>query len=374
MDTEYITTRSLAHGFAEVEPFILNETARIKTVFQPEMSENGVRGYLMRIRKGQDGNDENIVPINFNSLHPDEGVRIELCTDALNALYQRIDQLYAVLEERGVRYGTRHYAVTDANSLVITEQNKADIIRRLLDANLTDEIWEQLATANPEVATRLANTQIYGNRKVALTRFEQMIRDDTLPESTWQHFFEENTWIFGYGLRYQILNIVQGQPHYGGADYTGIGDERGDFLTHTEGDAKFTCLVEIKKPSTELLQNVAYRNGAWGISSELSGAVAQVQVNCAEWENEGSRTDRNRDQLQGIYTVSPKGIIVVGRTSQLSNRDKANSFERFRRELRNPEIITFDELLERAKFILGDGNYTVPEQDTEETEEDDLPF
>ena len=31
--------------------------------------------------------------------------------------------------------------------------------------------------------------------------------------------------------------------------------------------------------------------------------------------------------------------------------DKRNSFERFRQELRSPEILTYDELYERARFI-----------------------
>lgn len=76
----------------------------------------------------------------------------------------------------------------------------------------------------------------------------------------------------------------------------------------------------------------------------------QIQVNCAQWETD-ARTERNREQLPRIYTVSPKGIVVIGKTSELNNWDKRNSFERFRQELRCPEVLTYDELYERAKFI-----------------------
>ena len=110
--------------------------------------------------------------------------------------------------------------------------------------------------------------------------------------------------------------------------------------------------MEIKKPSTDLLQNTEYRNGVWGVSKELSGAVSQVQVNCAKWEIEGPRTDQTREHLQGINTVSPKGIVIIGKTSQLDNLDKKNSFDRYRREIHNPEIITYDELYARARFIV----------------------
>ncbi len=59
--------------------------------------------------------------------------------------------------------------------------------------------------------------------------------------------------------------------------------------------------------------------------------------------------------MGNIYTVQPKGLLVIGNTTELSeNRDKRNSFERFRRNLQNPEIITFDELKERAEFIVNE--------------------
>ena len=118
------------------------------------------------------------------------------------------------------------------------------------------------------------------------------------------------------------------------------------------------------------MRNSQYRNGAWGISQELSGAISQVQVNCAQWEISDSRTEQNREELCGINTISPKGIVVIGNTSELDCRDKRNSFERFRQELRLPEIITYDELFERAKYIV-DG----PASSASEREEnDDLPF
>ena len=109
--------------------------------------------------------------------------------------------------------------------------------------------------------------------------------------------------------------------------------------------------IEIRESTTTpLLQREQYRNGVWGASNELTGAVSQIQVNCAQWETD-ARTERNREQLPRIYTVSPKGIVVIGKTSELNNWDKRNSFERFRQELRCPEVLTYDELYERAKFI-----------------------
>jgi hypothetical protein len=354
MENEIITTQSVGRGFVEVnQEFVLEDKPRTKTVFKAEMHPGGIRGWIIRYKKSDNGDCEEIVPIKFNQLHADDGIKIELSTDAVSILYRKFEELRLLLEEQGIRYGEHNFAIADANELVVTDHNKTTIIRKLLDENLGEDVWEQLSRSNPDLATKLANAKLQSDRTKILSQFEAMLNNDSLAESAWQDFFEKNTWIFGYGLRYQILRVLQSQPNYGGTAVSGTGGQRGDFLTSTEAEVKFTCLVEIKKPGTQLLQNTEYRNGAWGASGDLSGAVSQVQVNCAKWEIEGSRTDQNRDYMADVYTVSPRGIVIIGKTSQLNTRDKKNSFERYRFEIRNPEIITFDELYERAKHIVG---------------------
>jgi hypothetical protein len=52
------------------------------------------------------------------------------------------------------------------------------------------------------------------------------------------------------------------------------------------------------------------------------------------------------------YTIQPKGILIIGHTEQLNTNPKRTTFELFRRNMQNPETITFDELLGRAKHLL----------------------
>lgn len=347
-----ITTKSLSPNFAETGESVLKETAQTELVFKAQIHGGGVRGTIIRYKKDKSGKRKDPVPVDFRKLHPHEGVEIELDTEALSKLLQCINERRAILEARGIELGRHKYKVANAEDLVITDQNKGVVIRKLLQANYGEEIWEQLTHNNPDIATRLAYARMCQNRKDALDAFKKSLEDESQSEEDWQKFFEKNTWIFGYGLRYQFLKIIQAQPNYGGASIDRNGSQRGDFLAATEAGIKFSCLVEIKKPSTALLRKTQYRNGAWSISEELAGAISQVQVNCAQWENVDSRSDQNRERLPDVYTIYPKGIVVIGCTKELDDFDKRNSFERFRRNLQNPEIITYDELLERARFIV----------------------
>lgn len=370
MKREMITTQSVRSGFARIrEKFVLEDKPRTKTVFEAEIHSGGIRGRLIRYRKDHAGNCEEIIPLNFNQLHENEGVKIELHTEAVALLYRKFEELSRLLEQKGVPNGEHSFSIIDANSIIITDDNKATIIRKLLEKNYGEDVWIQLDQDNPDIASKLANAKVQSDRMKVLDQFKVLLENETL-EKDWQDFFEDNTWIFGYGLRYQILRVVQTQPNYGGTTVTGSGGQRGDFLTCTEAEVKFTCLVEIKKPNTTLLQTSEYRNGAWGVSADLSGAVSQVQINCAMWENEGSRTDANRDIMSEVNTVSPKGIVIIGNTSQLDDRNKRNSFERFRAGMNNPEVITFDELYNRAVFIVGE----LEQPEIEPQIADNIPF
>jgi hypothetical protein len=175
-------------------------------------------------------------------------------------------------------------------------------------------------------------------------------------EKWWQSFFEENKWIFGYGLNYQILRHEQSQPHFGGTTVSGRGGKKGDYLTSTVGDARFTVLVEIKTPVTPLLQGSdEIRSGAWSLSKQLADSLSQIQASVAEWADRGSRQPDNLDRFEGagIYTIQPKGIVVIGSLGEVKSvRSKRETFQRFRGSIHGIDVLTFDELHSRAKFIV----------------------
>ena len=60
---------------------------------------------------------------------------------------------------------------------------------------------------------------------------------------------------------------------------------------------------------------------------------------------------------ESIFLYKPKSYLIIGNLKEFVtehgvNESKFSSFELFRQNINSPEIITYDELYERAKFLL----------------------
>ena len=242
-------------------------------------------------------------------------------------------------------------------SFSLISQGESEIVAALHGRNAESikDIIKQLSSTEGLFLSQADINQLL-KRKEKLVEFEEALVSHKSDESWWQDFFEQNKWIFGYGLNYQILRQEQAQPHYGGTAVSGSGGQRGDYLTSTVGGINFTVLVEIKAPSTPLLQGSdEIRNGAWSLSKNLTDALSQIEANIHTWEKEGSEQRHNRDRLEdvNVYTVQPKGILILGSLDEIKIvRSKWETFQRFRKSIHGIDIITFDELYNRAKFIV----------------------
>ncbi|MEK9152688.1 MAG: Shedu immune nuclease family protein [Patescibacteria group bacterium] len=333
---------------------VLSEKATTRKIMKATLVENprdpdaGFKIVLIHQRKSLKSQWENIEAINLNTLKAGEGVRLDLDSQETRKLLQELQNIQAIRFETGVPVGEHSLTVIRGNPTLLEKLNELmaspDEAASLLDA---------IKRLQPDLVSKMSYIKVAEERKVILEEFRQAMERNE-PEEFWQDFFEKNPWIFGYGLNYKILRQVQAQPNYGGVTAAGQGAQRGDFLARTEAEIKFTVLVEIKTPQTALLGTTQYRNGAWEIGKEFTGGVVQVQANCHTWETEGSRRPEDQENLtaEGVYTVRPKGILVIGNTAQLTDIRRRNTFEIYRRQLNEPEVITFDELYARAAFIV----------------------
>lgn len=258
--------------------------------------------------------------------------------------------------------------ITDADlrKLVISKTQAASLVHDNQDAFL--EALRGQVTKEDIVAL--------GYRKKQLGVFSQLLSDPEFfelckkqksirgDELLWQAFFEKNPWVFGYGLSYfyvtgfdekKLEQLVQGY------DLLNRG-KRADAVMKTKGIINSLCYAEIKHHNTKLLDSDYYRAGCWAPSKEMAGAVAQVQATVAiamhklhgmqrVLDDDGSPTGED------VFNFKPRAFIVIGSLSEFIgehgvNQDKLRSFELYRTSLIGIDVLTFDELYERTKFIV----------------------
>ena len=355
--------QSTSLSSATVEDRILSKGSVTRKVMRPTIVDNpnnndaSIKITILH-QKAAQGEFEDIPQESLTKLKAGDLVKLALSSAETRTLFDELSNLYAIHQKLGVPHGKSSLVVVPEEEIIRIDSRRADIIKELVDKKYSTEVWEQLIESDPDLATKLSRARLQKSRLETLEMFKQNLEKD-LSEDKWQDFFEQNTWIFGYGLRYQILRTVATKPNYGGGMYDGTGGNTGDFLQSTLGNTGFTVLVEIKKPSTQLLKDRPYRNDAYIPSEDLAGGVSQLRSNAINWELDGSRTEKNSEKLkeQSIFTVKPKTILVIGDTKEIKTPiGKRISFEVFRRGLNDVEVLTFDELFQRAKFIVEHGN------------------
>lgn len=386
----YKTKSTSLYSARLVEPVVIEENSTTRKVLIVDLNDKKkdvgetVGITIVHQRKKKNDEWEDLESINLNSLKGGEGVRLNLDSKNTRKIYDELTKLYAYVEKEGVKYGTQEFSIVKADEIINIPKDRKTFIERLLAENYGEEVWCELISLNPDLATKLSLARIQTNRSLALDTFRENLESNNADESFWQDFFSENDWIFGYGLNYQFLRSLNDQPDYGGRNFTGKGSQKGDFLLNTVADSQFTVLVEIKTPATYLLSYTKtdprrvknQRNDVWLLSSDLLGAISQIQVNCRTWSIDSQRSENTRPlEKQNIFTVEPKGILIIGNTKELVQDESIVScFESFRRNTKNPEIITFDELYKRAEFIVKNKIQTEPNKIFEFNEDEDLPF
>lgn len=243
-----------------------------------------------------------------------------------------------------------------------------DLVRRVVDAEpeLTRTIIESDFTAAEikGLAYRRRQLEVMRSLLDDPAAFESYRSSNSLEsaEGVWQHFFEQNTWVFGLGLDLVFgEGALQGKLERTVSGYS-IAEpgKRVDALLRSRGAIKSLCYVEIKRHDTRLLHETEYRSGIYRPSTELSGGVSQVQGTVQKAiETLGSsfspRLGTADDAL--LMNIQPRSVLVCGSLTEfvsgsVCETDRFVSFELFRRNLQAPEVVTFDELYERARAVV----------------------
>ena len=173
--------------------------------------------------------------------------------------------------------------------------------------------------------------------KETIEIFEKKLTGDE-PEQKWGEFLKKHLYLIDskYISVIPELNVVLG------------GERRVDFgLVDSQG---YLDLFEIKKPNTKLLSATKDRGNYFWYSDAVK-AITQAEKYLYNAERKASSLveDIAREKNIKVLVTRPRAVVIMGHTDQLDSQEKKEDFRILRNSLKNIEVMTYDELLQRLK-------------------------
>lgn len=181
-------------------------------------------------------------------------------------------------------------------------------------------------------------------------------------EHIWHHFLKNHDWILGLNADLKFLMDFYDEQKVGFEDSLGSKSPKVDLL----GISEYTVLIELKHSNTKIFKDSRSKGRAntWDFTSDFIEGISQCIGQKFDLEKyfdqktyvkDDTRLDKNQ-----IESIDPKTVFLIGNkrlefpTDLLHdiNMLKNKTFERFRRNNRNIDVLTFDELFERAYHIV----------------------
>lgn len=278
--------------------------------------------------------------------------------EELSRLMAFLDQIKFINMSNGDRFDIEDISSGKGRKAIIDAADQSIVERfRSMDGEARETL---LRTLQGALSTEEVNILL--GRRQALDTFELHMEDELWTEKDWQEFFDSEPWVFGYGLDYRVMRTFDREMTVSGGGADNRGKPVVDFLMSF---TDYTVLVEIKRPNTLIFRRGGgARAGTRSFSLEFMNAVSQILEQKAEWSGfagTGEHFSRDGERQLKARTRNAKTILVIGSLSEFDEaadlRDSKvmrDTFELFRRETTSIDIITFDELLERARFITRD--------------------
>lgn len=254
----------------------------------------------------------------------------------------------------------------DAYVLEFTDKDELEKIQDLKElVGISDLSYNQLKTITFE------------NRKKNLRGFYYLLKDlknsrekyreiydiQQGEEHIWHHFLQNNDWILGLNADLRFITDFLDEQKVGIENSQGSESPQVDLF----GISEFTTLVELKHSSANIfkVKKSKGRANTWDFTPDFIEGVSQ----CLGQKNELERSfddkvfvdgDDKRLKKDGVESVDPKSLLIIGNKKRefpifdLDNTNilKNKTLERFRRNNRNIDVLTFDELFERAYHIV----------------------
>ncbi len=339
---EKIKTQLVGKGIVDSSWVLLTQTPDTALVFKPQIHEGGVRGSLVKFKKERGQKWEELTERSFISLNLHEGVKIELNTESTKKLFSAIRDREEIAK-LGIEKGVQEYITAPANQVVIvSDSNKSEILTQLIANNNSDEFWSLLRDANPELALRLAQSQIQTERATVLSDFSERLTkkySETTGPDSWQKWIYAHTWIFGVQYRDPFektrINLSGSMPDY--------------LFPTVDG---FLDILEIKLPEDDVIVPDSHHPGAYKWTPETNTALGQVVNYLCDLEHFRYEL---QDKIKKVYNadvsiIKPRAFILIGNREKWS-QEKREALRKMNHSLHGIEVITYFDLLQRGTEI-----------------------
>lgn len=182
--------------------------------------------------------------------------------------------------------------------------------------------------------------------KELIAKIEIMFAKD-LPEPRWQAFFKANPFVIGLAFPHPVI-MIQDQAHVGGTMLCGAGESIVDFLFAQRFTGSL-ALVEIKRPSTKLVDAKTFRGDLHAPHKDLTSAMAQVLDQRFQLLNNFAAKS-HAPELKDTHVSAVNCIVIAGKVP--ATIQEKRSLDLFRHSSKDVVVVTFDELLEKLREIL----------------------
>lgn len=166
-------------------------------------------------------------------------------------------------------------------------------------------------------------------------------------EEFWQQVFNKNPYVLSQIFSVPVV-FIKDKAYVGGMNVNKQDAKFVDYLYATES-SNDALLVEIKTPVTKLL-GAKYRKGVYRPSLDLVGSTVQV----LDYRRELARNIKQITEgtPHEIKVFNPRCIVILGNADEeLKDDVKRKSFELYRTNMRDVEIVTYDELFRKAETL-----------------------
>ena len=365
---EQVSLTSTSWKTAVADPIEIRLKDTVRLVFVPTVVDNQkdkdacVKGHFVYQKKKKQDGWEDVREINLSQLKPAEGVKLELKSAELLLLLRKLADLYRIHRKDGIQRGSNQYVklsgaleglsnATDEDLrqfIELSSDNAIGTFKRiakwLSSVEHSDKVVESLESLSADNVKQL-------NVVAGLTVLKKAIEvwnsnQFSTDEEFWQRELTSNSFVLSQIFSFPVV-VVKEKAYIGGKTFTNQGGNIVDFLYKNQMTSN-PALIEIKTPSTQLISS-PYRQ-TYNMSKELTGSTSQVLNYANSIIQDYYSVVGHETSIFGAY--KPTCVVIIGNTSELDSPEKRKAFELYRNNLKDVQVVTFDELYGKVSSVI----------------------